>query len=390
MQSRSEARMTRRDFIGTAALAAGGALVGQAAEPAAAKFYRGALLHLGSNMWGDFPGDPDALAKSPEEEAKNPVPIDAAGKPTNYRNYLKCRDDLWRKSIDHMAEKKMNLVFIDLGEGVAYPSHPELAVAGTWSVEKTRRELARIRALGMEPIPKLNFSTCHDSWLKNYHRMVSTSTYYKVVADVIADTCEIFDKPSMFHIGFDEEVPVAGKGLFCAVFRQGELWWHDLFYTIRQVERNGARAVMWSDKICDGREAFLKRMTKDVLLSPWYYGKNFSAEKLKWDASYEKKTGTWEVQRNLTASLPVLDAAGYDLLPCTSNWSCDEASEAFVAYCRNHLDQRRLKGIYTAPWKFTIPDDPENKEVRRRKNISKTLEGIDLFAAAMDRHYPQA
>jgi hypothetical protein len=125
-------------------------------------------------------------------------------------------------------------------------------------------------------------------------------------------------------------------------------------------------------------------MPKSVLLSPWYYGTNFSAEKLKWDASYEKKTGTWEVQRNLTASLPVLNDAGYDLLPCTSNWSKDEASEAFVAFCKTRLDPVRLKGIYTAPWKFTIPDTPEGK------NITKTLEGIDLFAAAMDRHYPLA
>ena len=374
--------MTRRNFIGAAALAVGGGLTGLAAEPNAAKFYRGALLHLGSNMWGDFPGDPEALARSEAEEKAKPQPVNPSGRPTGYHNYLMCRDDLWRKSIDHMAAKKMNLVFIDLGEGVFYPSHPELAVAGTWSVEKMRAELARIRSLGMEPIPKLNFSTCHDAWLKNYHRMVSTPGYYKVVADVIADVCGIFDKPSMFHIGFDEEVPVAGKGHFHATYRQGDLWWHDLFYTVGQVERNGARAVMWSDKICDGRESFLERMPKSVLLSPWYYGTNFSEEKLKWDAAYEKKTGTWDVQRNLTASLVVLNDAGYDLLPCTSNWSKNEASDALVAFCKTRLDQKRLKGIYTAPWKFTIPDTAE------KKNITKTLEGIDLFAAAMDRHYP--
>ncbi|MBQ6329673.1 MAG: twin-arginine translocation signal domain-containing protein [Kiritimatiellae bacterium] len=374
--------MTRRNFLGAAALAVGGGLTGLAAEPNAAKFYRGALLHLGSNMWGDFPGDPEALARSEAEEKAKPQPVNPSGRPTGYHNYLMCRDDLWRKSIDHMAAKKMNLVFIDLGEGVFYPSHPELAVAGTWSVEKMRAELARIRSLGMEPIPKLNFSTCHDAWLKNYHRMVSTPGYYKVVADVIADVCGIFDKPSMFHIGFDEEVPVAGKGHFHATYRQGDLWWHDLFYTVGQVERNGARAVMWSDKICDGRESFLERMPKSVLLSPWYYGTNFSEEKLKWDAAYEKKTGTWDVQRNLTASLVVLNDAGYDLLPCTSNWSKNEASDALVAFCKTRLDQKRLKGIYTAPWKFTIPDTAE------KKNITKTLEGIDLFAAAMDRHYP--
>ena len=30
-----------------------------------------------------------------------------------------------------------------------YPSHPELKVAGTWSVGKIRKELARMRALGL-------------------------------------------------------------------------------------------------------------------------------------------------------------------------------------------------------------------------------------------------
>ena len=84
-----------------------------------------------------------------------------------------------------------------------------------------------------EPMPKLNFSTCHDSWLKDYHRMVSSQTHYKVVADIIADVCAIFDKPALFHLGFDEEVPVAGKGLFHAVYRQGDLWWHDLLYTVK-------------------------------------------------------------------------------------------------------------------------------------------------------------
>ena len=344
-------------------------------------FYRGALLHLGANMWGDYPAGPDDLAKSEEELKARPNPVGPGGKPTSYHSYVICHDDLWKKSIDHMAAKKMNFVFIDLGEAIAYPSHPELAVAGTWSVEKTRAELARIRSLGIEPMPKLNFSTCHDSWLKDYHRMVSTSIYYKVVADVIADVCAIFDKPALFHLGFDEEVPVAGKGHFHATFRQGDQWWHDLLYTIGQVQRNGSRAVMWSDKICDGREAFLARMPKDVLLSPWYYGKNFSDKNLAWDKSYEKKTGTWEVQRNLAASFVALNDAGYDLLPCTSNWSCDDAAEAMVSFCKTRLDQKRLKGIYTAPWKMTIPDGEE------KKNITKTLEGIDLFAAAMDKHY---
>ena len=111
-------KTTRRNFIGTAALAAGGVFAGHAAGTGAERFYRGALLHLGSNMWDDFPANPDDLAKSPEEAKTRPNPLKPSGSPTRYCNYLRCRDDLWRKSIDRMAEKGLNLVFIDLGEGI--------------------------------------------------------------------------------------------------------------------------------------------------------------------------------------------------------------------------------------------------------------------------------
>ena len=126
----------------------------------------GTLLHLGSNMWDDFLRGPDELAKCAREELQRPNPKGPDNRYSQYRSYLRCQDDLWRKAVDHVAKCGMNTLFIDLGEGMEYPSHPELKVAGTWSVEKMRKELERIRALGLEVVPKLNFSTCHDSWLK--------------------------------------------------------------------------------------------------------------------------------------------------------------------------------------------------------------------------------
>lgn len=223
-------RQTRRDFMSTVALGTGGLIADRVmgAGLAAAKnapFSWGCLLHLGSNMWDDFDEKgPDGWAKSEEEEKTNPNPFGPAGKRrSSYRSYLRCHEDLWKKSVDHAAKDGLNLVFIDLGEAIEYPSHPELKVAGTWSVEKIRNELARIRALGLEPIPKLNFSACHDSWLKDYHRMLSTRKYYEVVADVIRDTVEIFDRPRLFHIGYDEEMPIAEENFFHMTVRQGDL-----------------------------------------------------------------------------------------------------------------------------------------------------------------------
>ena len=43
---------------------------------------------------------------------------------------------------------------------------------GSWEPDRFREELRRLRGLGIEPIPKLNFSGCHDLWLKDYSRIL--------------------------------------------------------------------------------------------------------------------------------------------------------------------------------------------------------------------------
>ena len=98
------------------------------------------------------------------------------------------------------------MVVIDLGDGVRYESHPEIAVENASPVEQLREELARLRERGLEPIPKLNFSASHDIWLGPYSRQVSTEPYYAVCRDLIAEAIEIFDHPRLFHLGMDEEL----------------------------------------------------------------------------------------------------------------------------------------------------------------------------------------
>jgi hypothetical protein len=64
-----------------------------------------------------------------------------------------------RTFIKQAAAAGINMVVIDLGDGVEYESHPEIAVKNAWKPEKLRNELVRMRKLGIEPIPKLNFAT---------------------------------------------------------------------------------------------------------------------------------------------------------------------------------------------------------------------------------------
>ena len=321
----------------------------------------GALLHLSTNMWGDY------LATPSEYDEKS-----------RYRDFLRTTDAGWRAMTDSAAKAALNLVFIDVGDALVYPSHPELAIRGSWSVEKFRAELARLRKLGLEPCPKLNFSSCHDVWLKDYHRMLSTPDYYKVVADVIADLVEIFDRPRLFHIGYDEEMAAAGTGQSVMTLRQGDLWWHDVNYTIGEVAKHGVRPVVWADPIWVGRDEYLKRMTKEALQCNWYYRTDFSPAKLKWNAEFEKKGG-WGETVNGAAAFKALDDAGFDQMPTCSNWAEDGCADALVKYCKDNLDPSHIKGFMTAPWNSGKPEDERVRHVD---------EGIRLFAAARDKHYP--
>ena len=142
-----EMDVTRRSFLEGAAcsLAAGLAPARGVADAKGGKFIKALYVCIGYNMWCEWP-----TGGFPRELLRERIRPDLK---------LRCKDELWRRGVDHAAAKGVNTLVVDLGEGVRYPSHPELAIEGSWSPEKLRREVERLRGLGVTPIPKLNFST---------------------------------------------------------------------------------------------------------------------------------------------------------------------------------------------------------------------------------------
>ena len=337
--------VTRRAFVeaGAAAIAAAGLARSGRAEEGRAGLMWGALLHMGTNMWSDVP----VTSWGPFKGEQLSLVCQA--------DHLRFDEKVWQALTARMQAAKMNLVVIDLGEALQYESHPELAVKGSWTVERFRKELARLRALGLEPIPKLNFSTAHDTWLKEYGRQVSTPAYYKVCADLVREVCAIFDRPRFFHLGYDEETAAHQAKYRYAVVRQGELWWHDFLFFVKEVESQGVRPWIWSDYYWNHPEEFLSRMPKSVLQSNWYYGAAFDPEKQKYVKAYLD-----------------LEKAGVDQVPTGSNWSCDTNFPDTVGFCRKGLAPERLKGFLMAPWFFTLPEWQE-----------KNLQAIAQVEAAM-------
>ena len=312
----------------------------------------GALLHLGKNMWSDRP------FPRPASTAGERYPIPKNLPPEVYRlkvlartrgglkDFLDFDGDAFHEACAHMAAKGMNFVLIDVGEGYVYPSHPELAVKGSWTPEKMRAELERIRALGLEPLPKLNFSTTHCAWLGEYRHMISTPEYYRVVADVIRDVYEAFGKPRLFHLGYDEEDADHMRGFDYMPIRQGELWWHDFLYTVEVVEKLGARPWIWSDKIWHHRADFVRRCPKSVLQSNWYYLADFAPS---------EKSALYP----MVHAYDWLEAAGFDQIPCVSNcgdWNMLKTNtRKTVEYVKPIIAPERLKGMMTAPWATSSP-----------------------------------
>lgn len=327
---------------------------------------RSILLHLGRNMWCDYPS---VMMGAPSPEASESL----VRKP---KYDMAWTDERWRKVIDYAAAAGINMIVLDLGEGLFYPSHPELAIEGTWSIEKMRTEIAYMNKLGIEVIPKLNFSTTHNGWMGDYTHMVSSQPYYRMCEDVIRDVVEIFGHPRFFHIGLDEErAPfLEGEKSHYICVRKGEFWWQDFLHLVREIEKHGARAWMWSDYSWSNDD-FIERCPKSVIQQNWFY---------------DELHGGFDIATNTTPNVKILktylklDEAGFDQVPCGTNWvshtrrtlgvGADDVIGKLVKFCRKNISKEHLMGFMMAPWELNMKDD---------ERFQKVLKGIDLMAEAL-------
>lgn len=285
-------------------------------------FAWGYLVHIGYNMWERIKA-PDLPKRAHRRVAKS---------------YLRCNQKLWDKIVRDLADAGANLLVIDLGEAVQYQSHPELAVRNAWSHDRLRKQLQRLRKLGIEPIPKLNFSTAHDAWLGPYGRMIATDTYYGVCKDLIDEVIHLFDQPRLFHLGMDEETAQHQRFDDMAVIRQYDLWWHDLHFLADQVQRHNVRPWVWSDYMWHHPDRFFRHMPKSILQSNWYYDKTF-----------RKTIGPVKAYLDL-------EAHGYDQIPTGSNHSHRQNFSDTVRYCQPRIDPTRLHGFLQTVWRPTLPE----------------------------------
>lgn len=274
------------------------------------------LLHLGTNMWG-------------KKGLYHPHP---------YNETFITDMDLWRNITSELPKNGFNTVLIDMGEAVKLESHPELSVPGNLDKKEFAEELARLRSLGLTPLPKFNFSNAHNAWLQDYGYMVGTETYNKVCRDVVEEVIDIFGKPEFFHLGLEEENDYQ-EYFEVKVMRAPRKKAEDAKELFDVCLKNNVRPWIWADirsvDAFGGEEMFKKNISKDVLISNWHY------ELISDDIPrvYFYRT---------------LEEWGYDQVPTPSTYTMASNPEWTMRYSKEHL-RNTLCGFMTASWLMTYP-----------------------------------
>ncbi len=318
------------------------------------------LLHLGYNMWGDPRIQDGYYEGAPKIRCSYTRTDDEY---YNAETFLRCDMGYWRELAASAAASGVNMLVVDIGEAVCYESHPELACKGALTKAELAAELEYLRSLGIEPIPKLNFSACHDMWLKPYSYMKCTPVYYEVCSDLIHEVCELFSQPRFFHLGMDEEKSsIRVRNLI--VERQEDLWWHDLLYFVKQTEQCGTRAWIWSDYMWDHEKLFLERMPKEVVQSNWYYSADFEKEKMSADQAVKLRAFT------------ILAEKGYDQIPSGSNWSHPDNFSKMADYIKNNIDNKKVLGFMQTLWRPTL----RKMEDKHKQAIGEIKKAIGVAA----------
>lgn len=276
-------------------------------------------------------------------------------------------DAVWENILKRCHETHINTILLEVNNAYKYKSHPEINHPDAWDKKRVDYEIDRCEKLGIKIIPLLNFSAIHSSWLGKYYRMTSTSEYYAVCKDLIEEIYFAFQKPEYINIGMDEESFQFCEKRDFVMFRQGELYWHDLRYLVDCVKNIGAKPWMWSNPLFEHPEEYKKRFAPDeVLLSPYHYNafrkehftpiESRSEYLVYYNEGKYKEMGIKYVEEDpflvkfIELAIPLMKE-GYLYVPCMSVFNrCKYNHDDLIEYFEENAPSDQILGYLSAPW----------------------------------------
>ena len=303
--------------------------------------------HISTNFWYDIGN----------KTCKGPELWNLPGE-----NKLRLDKKLLSEYISDLKKAGCNSIMLDLGDAIKYKSHPEIAVEDAYSIEEIKKLFKEIKDQGLEIIPKLNFSATHDIWLKEYSRMLGTSTYRQVVKDIIDEVCELLH-PKYMHIGMDEETFEHQKNYDYVVVRQHDEWWNDFLHIVSCVEKNGARAIMWSDLAREHADVVIEKCPKSVIQCVWYYSTNFDEP---WN----------DFERIRIRPFKQLLEAGFDVVAGGGTCYYDDNLIAHAKYAKKELNSDKFLGFIETTW-YPVLEDSKKDIYKAVKEIKQARDYYD-------------
>ena len=111
----------------------------------------------------------------------------------------------WLDATERLSRGNCNAVLVDVADGFAYPSHPKLAAKEAWNGKRFKDELRRLREMGLEPIPLLDFSAGRCKWMGCE---IGSAKATALGVALVKDVGKVFCRPRFFQVvadGWPEE-----------------------------------------------------------------------------------------------------------------------------------------------------------------------------------------
>jgi len=182
--------------------------------------------------------------------------------------------ELGLEIIDEIAKVGLNLLVIDVKDGVMYKTHPELKRHYSHDIGILKTLSSRAAEHGIETTVKLNFSQSsinqHNHWFRphNYQEF-DKPEYFERAFQIIDELIEVVLPKRFFHIGMDEDHDRSHKQYVNAI----KILYNGL------KERN-LRTIIWNDSCCDYPMGLVHQeksmmaedfLPKDIIQVMWDY-----------------------------------------------------------------------------------------------------------------------
>lgn len=177
----------------------------------------------------------------------------------------------------------------DEGCRMVFPSHPELASAGAFTVEEMKGLIEAAAELGIEFIPEIEcyghvrFITGHPDYAdlgdpEGLHFNAidpNNKRSREVIRDLLRDTAEIFPS-SILHVGLDEvNIRALKKYKDITDDQAWKLFAKHTNWVCKEVRKLNKRPAMWGDHLWK-EPRIADKVDTDVLIFDWHYDEDLN------------------------------------------------------------------------------------------------------------------